>query len=349
MAKQPDYEEIVQATSARTDSLIWALIKLLWNKWDAHDNYGENKATNELIMDSADLTMTYIEEAQRQTETYMREVFKNSGQPYPENVPAPGKTPYHRRGGITPDEIWERPVNVYRNARRKKASHQEAKKKMQERIYDIAHEELRLAQRDYAARIISGGDTVKGWRRIIHPELSRTGTCGLCVAASQRIYKKSYLMPIHKRCCCTVAPVFQNADPGLKLSRADLKRLYNTAGGTHAKQLSKVSIKEYTSTELGPILTRARKGDTLKVWGEPDPDPQGLTDREKEHAATGDDATTYAEVPTTAEDIAAIEDMLSYYKTRLVNAPYEYYKQRIKQLQAQLTAARRSHAKAGKS
>jgi hypothetical protein len=29
---------------------------------------------------------------------------------------------------------------------------------------------------------------VTGYRRVVHPELSRTGTCGLCIVASDQVY-----------------------------------------------------------------------------------------------------------------------------------------------------------------
>lgn len=48
-----------------------------------------------------------------------------------------------------------------------------------------------------------------GWMtymRVPHPAASRSGTCGLCVAASMRLYSTSHLMPLHDHCHCTVMP-----------------------------------------------------------------------------------------------------------------------------------------------
>lgn len=78
----------------------------------------------------------------------------------------------------------------------------------------------------------SGVKGITGWRRVIHPELSRSGTCGLCVSAATRIYTTSDLKPLHKRCFCTVMGITADSDPGDALNRVDLGDLYDDAGGT---------------------------------------------------------------------------------------------------------------------
>lgn len=45
---------------------------------------------------------------------------------------------------------------------------------------------------------------VTGYRRVVRPELSAGGSCGLCVAAADRVYKRSALLPLHARCACVV-------------------------------------------------------------------------------------------------------------------------------------------------
>lgn len=101
-----------------------------------------------------------------------------------------------------------------------------------------------------------------GYRRIIRPERSTYGTCGLCVVAADRVYTKSELLPIHNRCKCTVLPIIGDNDPGRELNRDDLKAIYKAAGGTERKKLqaTRVTINEHG--ELGPILTR--KGDEFR-------------------------------------------------------------------------------------
>lgn len=112
---------------------------------------------------------------------------------------------------------------------------------------------------------------VKAYRRIIHPERSQTGSCGLCIAASDRYYTTSELLPLHARCKCTTAPIIGRNDPGLTLTDQDLKNLYEQAGGTHRQQLSNVRVKTIRHGELGDILTRndTKTDGTGPAWEPP--------------------------------------------------------------------------------
>jgi hypothetical protein len=98
-----------------------------------------------------------------------------------------------------------------------------------------------------------------GFRRVLHPELSRTGSCGLCIAASTRIYGRDRLMPLHDRCHCGVLPVLDGDDPGDVLNSQDLAALYGAAGGqTSREALKKIRVAVHDHGELGPVL-RDRK------------------------------------------------------------------------------------------
>ena len=104
--------------------------------------------------------------------------------------------------------------------------------------------------------LVSGKQKVLGWRRVIRPELSKTGTCGLCFVASFRMYSRKNLNAIHARCNCVVLPATAVFDPGRGMNEADLKRVYRAAGGsTYAGDLlnTRVSIREHG--ELGQVLT----------------------------------------------------------------------------------------------
>jgi hypothetical protein len=108
--------------------------------------------------------------------------------------------------------------------------------------------------------------TSAGTRRVIHPELSKGGTCGLCVAASDRIYHVSELRAVHGRCECTTLPIVGEQDPGHALNDLDLRRLYKHAGGTDAAGLKRTRYKILEHGELGPVLTDGtlRKARTAK-------------------------------------------------------------------------------------
>lgn len=99
-----------------------------------------------------------------------------------------------------------------------------------------------------------------GYRRIIRPERSTEGTCGLCLVATDRVYSTDVLMALHNGCNCTVLPIMGDADPGHRLNRDDLKAIYAAAGGTERKKLQATRIVIREHGELGPVLTRAGDG-----------------------------------------------------------------------------------------
>jgi hypothetical protein len=129
------------------------------------------------------------------------------------------------------------------------------------RAVEVAEQGVQLTQREQTVRTLGRAEAaglVTGYRRIIHPELAKSGTtCGLCVAAADRVYKVSELLPIHNGCNCTVAPMTAELDPGLNLNQMDLRRLYKAAGSTGAADLSAVRYKIHDHGELGPQLVIA--------------------------------------------------------------------------------------------
>lgn len=130
-----------------------------------------------------------------------------------------------------------------------------------ERADLMASTDTDLAFRQQAHKIMVVRQ-VDGWRRIIHPELSRGGTCGLCVAAADRTYKRADLMALHARCHCTVLPIVNGQDPGLSLNEDDLAKLYAAAGSTAGTDLKKTRYVVHQHGELGPVLRAA--GDAFR-------------------------------------------------------------------------------------
>ena len=140
-----------------------------------------------------------------------------------------------------------------------------------DRLQDIANTDAQLtAHRIALGRFESRG--VTQYRRVIHPELSKTGTCGLCAVASTRTYHTSALMPLHSNCKCGVAPITTANDVGKDISDADLQRFYDLAGGNTAADLKSIRLQVQTNGELGPVLAdEARKsGRTVSNWTPPD-------------------------------------------------------------------------------
>ena len=115
---------------------------------------------------------------------------------------------------------------------------------------------MRLADRTASNGTLQAAG-VTHYRRVIHPELSKGGTCGMCVVASDRVYKTGTLMPIHANCECTVAPIAGDDDPGHRINAADLRRLYGDAGGTGRAGLKRTRYRIDEHGELGPVLTPA--------------------------------------------------------------------------------------------
>lgn len=77
--------------------------------------------------------------------------------------------------------------------------------------------------------------------------------CGLCAAASDRLYRRGDLLPMHGRCRCAVMPVEMQNDPGSTLTNDDLAAIYQAGGGTSAAALKRVVVEQHG--ELGPVLT----------------------------------------------------------------------------------------------
>jgi hypothetical protein len=167
----------------------------------------------------------------------------------------------------TTDGMFNRPAQRYRYAASQGASTADADRAAQQLIALQIDQNAMLAARLAYAEVLQKtvdldlpGPRIIGYRRIIHPEMSRTGVCGLCIAASDRIYHIENLLPIHGRCQCTVAPVTADRDPADDLNKVDLAQLYQLAGGvggastTAGPALKRVRYQVDEHGELGPVL-----------------------------------------------------------------------------------------------
>lgn len=158
---------------------------------------------------------------------------------------------------VDPMVEWERPAKEYRRMRSQGMSAAEAQQRAADRAELLADDDISAAQQHATVIRLADYPRVIGYRRIIHPELSQSGTCGLCAVASDRRYKIGTLMPVHARCKCSVLPITRRHDPGSALNAADIKQLYGTAGSTGAADLKKTRIWVVEHSELGPQLIAA--------------------------------------------------------------------------------------------
>jgi hypothetical protein len=154
---------------------------------------------------------------------------------------------------------WERPAEQYRYARSQGADDAQATLVAVERAQHLAVEDLDLAMRETTRRHLAAAEDVTGYRRVIHPELSKSGTCGLCVAAADRIYHVDDLMPVHSGCQCSSLPIVRGrGDPARIFNGADTTELYRrvlaAAGSTAADKLKNTRIRVSEHGELGPVL-----------------------------------------------------------------------------------------------
>lgn len=277
--------DVANGKSARTRSLVDALVRWLFNLWESHTDFSD-AGTAELIRDSVDAVEETLVRARQEEDAYQEVVLRALGRRFPDGVPPADRELYPRQNKI-PEEVWARPVFVYRKARQDGASPAEARLRALGRVRELAEADIKMAQRERASRILQSAapQGVIGYRRIIHPERSKTGTCGLCLVAANRIYSTGELYPLHTGCQCEVLPITEEHDPGLHLNREDLDAIYRIAGSTGASDLSNTRIKEYVSGEWGSVL---RKHDRSTA--------SGLSPRDEKFALPKEDAQRYSRV-----------------------------------------------------
>ncbi len=153
-----------------------------------------------------------------------------------------------------------------------------------ERVKAVADMDTQLVvQQQSQATLAAAEDKglVTGWRRVIHPELAIHGSCGLCVTASDRVYKVDDLMPLHNRCNCVPMPILDGKDPGSILNADDLKRLYSDAGGTHGHLLKRTTYQVSEHGELGPVLNDGTFRTPMRVRKATSPNRAPKTDAER--------------------------------------------------------------------
>lgn len=201
---------------------------------------------------------------------------------------------------------------------------EKALRRAQLRMQLAAETDVTLAVREQYHKSLGELRGVTGWRRILHPELSKTGPCGLCVVAADRVYKKEDLLPLHSRCVCEVLPVIGSLDPGVTLNSDDLARLYGAAGGNTREALRRISVVLTEHAELGPILV-----DGGQHYRGP---------REVAKAHTTDDATRYR------AQLASLESRFEAIQIRMLQGdpaaekPYRWQSARIDELNRLLAA-----------
>lgn len=168
------------------------------------------------------------------------------------------------RAGVAPEDVYQRLAVQFRYERSTGTDEPKALEHALTRADVMNQMDVALAARAQDQKALTVMQVAVGYRRVIHPELSKGGACGLCIVASDRRYKKSDLMPLHARCRCSVTMILRGGvDPGGSLNNLDLGDLYEAAGSTKAADLKRTRYTVQDNGELGPVL--APKGTTDRL------------------------------------------------------------------------------------
>jgi hypothetical protein len=164
-----------------------------------------------------------------------------------------------------PEETYKRPFRELWGGLKDGKSFNDSFTAAQSRVKRLASDDIAISQRSATVAVLSSSERVTGYRRVIRPEMSKSGTCGLCIAASDQRYGKERLMPIHSKCSCTVMPIIKSRtgkeqDPGREINGQDISDLYKQASKDSkesGKDLSSTRFKVAESADLGPELLAA--------------------------------------------------------------------------------------------
>lgn len=228
--------------------------------WLSFRGWYQTAAVASVAADMADLSLSAQQTVVGMSAQYVENIL---GLLYgtPPRLPAP--PPPSIRNGADLKLVHMRPAESYRRAVATGHAEVEAAEIMRQRATGLMLTDLSLVSRE-TERDHYRAAGIRGYRRVIRPELSKSGSCGLCVVASDRIYSIEDLLPIHPpHCKCVTLPIQGDVDPGLRINNKDLKAIYEAAGdSTKASDLKGVRVKFNEHGELGPVLNR--KGDRFR-------------------------------------------------------------------------------------
>lgn len=162
------------------------------------------------------------------------------------------------RAGVAPEKVYERLAVQFRYERSTGTPEVEALNHVLDRADVMNQMDVALAARSEWEKFFTV-HKVTGYRRIVHPEMSKGGACGLCIAASTRVYRANRLMPLHDRCKCGVMTIIGGFDVGDSLNNLDMGSLYTDASGTSAADLKRTRYQIDQHGELGPILVPKKR------------------------------------------------------------------------------------------
>ncbi len=240
---------LVDAFAAQRERLVERIIRLLRTELATFDGWYSDALVAELAGASADKVLVGQSGIANLTDAYLARVasLATDRAISPAGV-APGVSRSLRIGQPNLAAVYARLGPDFRWRRSQGADEPAARAATLIRAEVMADTDMSLA---FRRQVVNFNERrgVERYRRVLRSEKP----CGLCLAASDRLYSKSSLLPIHGRCRCVVMPVSFSSDPGSTLSNSDLPALYQAAGGTSAAKLKRVTVEQHG--ELGPVLT----------------------------------------------------------------------------------------------
>lgn len=253
MAVSERAANIVAKQAGQRDSLLLALLKALLGLWGGFKDWDNPDVVLAQAARSTTLVDVYTSQVRRLSRSYGTIALTEVGLKPPK---LPPQVDLYPRSGTSSLDVYSRPADVYNYAISQGKTDRQAYKMAMTRLKVLAEADLAAAERDELNEIWNLDAEVIGYRRIIHPELSKDGTCGLCIVAATRFYTVDELKALHFRCKCTEWPITAGDDRGLKLNQDDLETIYAAAGSTGAADLRNTRIEIKENGELGPMLIR---------------------------------------------------------------------------------------------
>lgn len=273
MATDPQqYERVVTTYATQQAKITSELLRLLLALWLPFTWWGRPDMVNAAAAQSAAYVDIATRRVRRLSRAHMLAQLRLIGAE-PDRLPPIEDT--YERGGTPIVEVYKRPARQIEHMIREQQKAldtleaparlpmelparitDEMMRTFEERLTSLVEDDIAATARDEAQKVLWVAPKVIGYRRVIHPEFSKTGTCGLCVVASSKFYTKGELMPLHDKCKCTISPITANQDLGLRLNREDLDAIYKAAGSNYAEDLKRITVQIREHGELGPILTQ---------------------------------------------------------------------------------------------
>ncbi|GAA1401964.1 hypothetical protein GCM10009613_61140 [Pseudonocardia kongjuensis] len=253
-APAPGAAQLAASYAAARAALAASTVAAARPRWAALDVY-DSAAVDEFARLVAQLSQAAQLRSAGLTEAYLRGTLSLMGAAPADRTPA---RPTGRRR-TDPLKVYGRPAETVRYERSTGVALLDARASGGRRLDTMLDTDVALAARDAAHSVLSRTERIIGWRRVLRPEMSRRGPCGLCIVASDRLYHRGDLLDLHDGCYCLPMPVTRSHDPGQQLNAEDLQAVYDAADGrTDRQALQRVRIATREHDELGPRLVDAR-------------------------------------------------------------------------------------------